>query len=517
MNKIYNIIYRGTSSNGTARASFGDTGVNMQCREEEGNLVMKTSRSVDRTINYNQICAVSAADVTVGRSGIHKVPLALIGLLGVFAVLCFLIGSYNLKIEGKMSGAWNESDRLIRNYQYADQDAYEGYYNNVFGDNAVGEKVLTFGDFEQIIREEYGCGLNEWNDMFATEMAHECAKSLWLESKQEEIEEYFANGRYNGSFIYAMEYDELLKCYDTVGYLPNAFYETNFYDILSKGLVSWYMYDTVELLDSKLDGMQEDKARIFNYENIEMDKDTIEELEDLKEEYNKAESKLIFRHLGESNSSYSSINMYTSTATTKASLSASDTAADVAYANNVKYEEPDFLRKLKIGGTMTYRGARQKTYGLYALLMFAPPLLIVFIILFALGHKSSANTLTIQYDKNRTELDFLTHDDMMEFYETLKVLTAQRVVGQKEPKSVDTTESKTWTNVVTGETVEKPMTTINDWERVKFDKVDDESITATYVNKVTGEFQTFSVSEINSYNPYTGENDWEEAKKQGII
>ena len=353
--------------------------------------------------------------------------------------------------------------------------------------------------------------------MFATEMAHECAKSLWLESKQEEIEEYFANGRYNGSFIYAMQYDELLECYDTVGYLPNAFYETNFYDILSKGLVSWNMYDTIELLDSKLDGMQENKAMNFNYENIEMDKDTIEELEDLKEDYDKAKNKLIFSHFGESNSSYSSINMYTSTATTKASLSASDTSIDVPYANNVKYEEPDFLRKLKIGGTMTYRGARQKVYGFYALLMYAPPLLIVFIILFALGHKSSANTLTIQYDKNRTELDFLTHDDMMEFYETLKVLTAQRVVGQKEPKSVDTTESKTWTNVITGETVEKPMATINDWERVKFDKVDDESITATYVNKVTGEFQTFSVSEINSYNPYTGENDWEEAKKQGII
>ena len=515
MNKIYNIIYRGTSSNGTARASFGDTGVNMQCREEEGNLIMKTSRSVDRTINYNQICAVSAADVTVGRSGIHKVPLVLIGLLGVFAVLCFLIGSYNLKIEGKMSEAWNESDRLIREYQYADQDAYEDYYSGVFGGNAVGEKVLTFGDFEKIVQDEYGCGLNEWNDMFATEMAHECAKSLWLESKQEEIEEYFANGRYNGSFIYAMEYDELLECYDTVGYLPNAFYETNFYDILSKGLVSWYMYDTVELLDSKLDGMQENKAMNFNYENIEMDKDTIEELEDLKEDFNKAYDKLIFRNFCESNSSYSNIGL--NMKTNSGIASSSDTAADVAYAGNVKYEEPDFLRKLKIGRNMTYRGARQKAYGFYALLMCAPPLLIVFIILFALGRKSSANTLTIQYDKNRAELDFLTHDDMMEFYETFKVLTGQRVAGQEEPKSESAAESTTWTNVVTGEKVEKPMTTINDWERVKFDKVDDESITATYVNKVTGEFQTFSVSEINSYNPYTGENDWEEAKKQGII
>ena len=515
MNKIYNIIYRGTSSNGTARASFGDTGVNMQCREEEGNLIMKTSRSVDRTINYNQICAVSAADVTVGRSGIHKVPLVLIGLLGVFAILCFLIGSYNLKIEGKMSEAWNESDRLIREYQYADQDAYEDYYNSVFGDNAVGAKVLTFGDFEQFIRNEYGCGLNEWNNDFANEMAHVCAKSLFLESKQEEIEEYYQNGSYDGTSIWMLTYDELLEWYDTIGYLTFDFYEANFYDIISKGLVSWNMYDTVELLDSKLDNMQENKAMNFNYENIEMDKDTIEELEDLKEDFNDAKSKLIFSHFGESNDSYSSmgVNMKTN----GPAWSSSDASADVAYARNVEYEEPDFLRKLKIGGTMTYRGARQKIYGFYALLMYTPPLLIVFTILFALGRKSSANTLTIQYDKNRTELDFLTHDDMMEFYETLKVLTGQRVAVQEEPKSESTTESTTWTNVVTGEKVEKPLTVVNDWERVKFDKVDDESITATYVNKVTGEFQTFSVSEINSYNPYTGENDWEEAKKQGII
>lgn len=514
MNKIYNIIYRGTSSNGTARASFGDTGVNMQCREEEGNLIMKTSRSVDRTINYNQICAVSAADVTVGRSGIHKVPLVLIGLLGVFAVLCFLIGSYNIKIEGKMSEAWNESDRLIREYQYADQDAYEDYYNSVFGDNAVGAKVLTFGDFEKIVQDEYGCGLDEWYGAFATEITHECAKSLWLESKQEEIEEYFANGRYNGSFIYAMECDELIECYDTVGYLPNAFYKANFYDIIVTCLSDFGLYEDIELIDSKLDGMQENKAMNFNYENIEMDEDTIEELEDLKEDFNKAHNKLIFSSFGVSSNSYSNIGLNMKT---NSNIASSDTAADVAYARNVEYEEPDFLRKLKIGGTMTYRGARQKAYGFYVLLMLAPPLLIVFIILFALGRKSSANTLTIQYDKNRTELDFLTHDDMMEFYETLKVLTAQRVVGQEEPKSGNTTDSTTWTNVVTGEVVEKPLTVVNDWERVKFDKVDDESITATYVNKVTGEFQTFSVSEINSYNPYTGENDWEEAKKQGII
>lgn len=516
MNKIYNIIYRGTSSNGTARASFGDTGVSMQCREEEGNLIMKTSRSVDRTINYNQICAVSAADVAVGRSGIHKVPLVLIGLLGVFAVICFLIGSYNRKLEGKMSEAWNESDKLIREYQYADQDAYEGYYSGVFGDNAVGAKVLTFGDFEKIIQDEYECGLDEWYGAFATEITHECAKSLWLESKQEEIEEYFANGRYNGSFIYAMECDELIECYDTVGYLPNSFDESNFYDIITKSLISYNYYEDVELIDSKLDSMQENKAMNFNYENIEMDEDTIEELEDLQEDFNKAYSKLIFREFCESSGGYISKSA-SSLTTTGSSLASSDTATDVTYARNVEYEEPDFLRSLKIGRTMTYRGAAQKVFGLKVLLMFAPPLLIVFIILFALGRKSSANTLTIQYDKNRTELDFLTHDDMVEFYETLKVLTGQRVAGQEEPKSESTTESTTWTNVVTGEVVDKPLTVVNDWERVGFDKVDDESITATYVNKVTGEFQTFSVSEINSYNPYTGENDWEEAKKQGII